>query len=129
MLGLPQSEVQKIAQMPTEHSWLTEIMLDPQMEEREEKLEMWLEKEGEKLQKNSYVGRIVRETYALFLERVAIEKYVEENPQMMGYLPILNNPIEAVSLGAREAMADDMETQVNAIKLMVKLYEMKSSPV
>jgi hypothetical protein len=129
MLGLPQSEVQKIAQMPTEHSWLTEIMLDPQMEEREEKLEMWLEKEGEKLQKNSYVGRIVRETYALFLERVAIEKYVEENPQMMGYLPVLNNPIEAVSLGAREAMADDMETQVNAIKLMVKLYEMKSSPV
>jgi hypothetical protein len=75
------------------------------------------------------VGRIVRETYALFLERVAIEKYVEENPQMMGYLPVLNNPIEAVSLGAREAMADDMETQVNAIKLMVKLYEMKSSPV
>jgi hypothetical protein len=129
MLGLPQSEVQKIAQMPTEHSWLTEIMLDPQMEEREEKLEMWLEKEGEKLQKNSYVGRIVRETYALFLERVAIEKYVEKNPQMMGYLPVLNNPIEAVSLGAREAMADDMETQVNAIKLMVKLYEMKSSPV
>ena len=131
MLEIPTSEVHKIAQMPTEHSWLREIMLlnTEEMDQKEWKILDWIEKEGEKLQKDSQVGRIARTTYINLLEAEAINLYVQQNPQMMGYLVPAWSPSQAAILGAMDVMYVSEKEKELAAQLLQRLQEMTSSPV
>ena len=106
--------------MPTEHSWVKELLLLPEekLDEAEDKVAMWLEKR----ETGEDSMRIVREVYPLYLEREAIKAFLKQNPS---YSETLMNPQtveEAVMLGAREAMVSDAEDK-NLAELQLLFLE------
>ena len=120
MLGISQEIWNKVAQMPTEHSWVKELLLLPEekLDEAEDKVAMWLEKR----ETGEDSMRIVREVYPLYLEREAIKAFLKQNPS---YSETLMNPQtveEAVMLGAREAMVSDAEDK-NLAELQLLFLE------
>lgn len=108
MLGIPDETMRQIAQMPTEHSWLAErIVESPDLDELEEKLWAWLKPKAMSLMKDkkndhSNVWRIVREAYVLVQEKAAIAEFLDQNPSWIGYLPDIYWPEEATDLVSRD---------------------------
>ena len=130
MLGISQEIWNKVAQMPTKHSWAKELLLLPEekIDEAEDKMAQWLEKwSNPKDEESEMALRIVREVYPLYLEREAIKAFLKQNPS---YSEILMNPqttAEAVMLGAREAMVTDKVSQAQA-ELQLQFLEGEQMP-
>lgn len=121
MYGIDQEILNQLASQDTQHSFLKRMMsMNLQDSDKEkEKLSMWIEEETKKMfPKSRIAGRIVRESMLFLLENKAITSLLEKRPELIGYLPEVENPQEAAQLGAREVMYVPQEEIEYAEKML-----------
>ena len=125
MLGIDDKTVRAIASMPkVEHSWIAERINQSQdLDELENQLYQWMKPKVESQTKDNDVWRMVRDSLIPLLENEAIEAFLEQNPQWMGYLPEVSSPQEAVSLAARDLMYVEPSQIKEAEKILRSLQQ------
>ena len=125
MLGIDDKTVRAIASMPkVEHSWIAERINQSQdLDELENQLYQWMKPKVESQTKDNDVWRMVRDSLIPLLENEAIEAFLEQNPQWMGYLPEVSDPQEAVSLAARDLMYIEPSQIKEAEKILRSLQQ------
>ena len=112
MLGIDQETTARIAQMPTEHSWLLPMLtLDEwQVMKAQVNLENWLDKIADKIypdsnpkvSENSTVMWAVSRFLPNILESRAIWKFLEERPGMLGAIQLIDTPEDAAAMANME---------------------------
>lgn len=117
--------MRQIAQMPTEHSWLAERIVKSQdLDELEDSLWSWLKPKALSMTKDdNYVWRMVRDSFIPLLEKEAIEAFLSQNPQWMGYLPEVSSPWEAVELASMELLYVEESQKQEAREILESLLQ------
>ena len=131
MYGIDQDIMNQIAKEPTEHSWMAKLMeLDlQQSDEAEMRMIKWVMKEAKRLYPDKEnVDRIVYSSLLFLMENKAIMSFLEKNPDLMGYLPDVETPDEAASLGAMEIMYVPQEDERAASEMMEKILSGEIQP-
>ena len=99
MLGIDDKTVRAIASLPTRHTWMAEMMQQPDLDETEELLDKWITAKVEQMFPGERtVARAVRVALPFLMEKEAISLWVEKHPQWRGYLPEVGDPDEAATL-------------------------------
>lgn len=121
--------VREIAQMETPHTWMAELMMEPDLDEAEEKLDNWINQLTKERNLSRRVSRMVRIGLPLLMEKEAIAQWQLESRRLNRMIfKKVEDAQDAAVLAATEIMESDPEPVIAARDLMEEIQEGRVSP-